>query len=324
MSQTCLGAMELSKTVVRPSRSDAGLGQLRLAFVEARPVVQVIFLIRFCAAALLAAPDLGPARLPRLLAMATAWFATTWVIYLINGIADVAADRLNGSRRPIAQGLLPINAATRIAAALVIVALALAALVSPLALVVVVLMLAVGWFYSFGRWPAKNHMPAFVVSAILLGLLTYSAGAIAIGATRISGALAVFAIALSLWMGLGGWTKDLSDTEGDALTGRRTLPVILGDRLARTVMSASASIVGWGFVVSCAVWQRWLLPEAAVLCIGSAILSVVALASGTSTHRAVNRRPYRIFMITQYLTHAVLVLSIIVKIANHASEYFSM
>nr|BFE70725.1 hypothetical protein GCM10020092_040260 [Actinoplanes digitatis] len=54
---------------------------------------------------------------------------------------------------------------------------------------------------------------------------------------------------MALWMAVGGVTKDLSDVRGDRLAGRRTLPILLGERRARRVMALVAGAVAGGFVV---------------------------------------------------------------------------
>jgi 4-hydroxybenzoate polyprenyltransferase len=118
----------------------------------------------------------------------------------------------------------------------------------------------------------------------------------------------VFGIAMSGWMGLAGWTKDLSDTTGDRLAGRRTLPVLLGEWRARVVMAAAASLVGWTFVLLSAGLAGDLLPVAVVVCVGSAVLALVATTPLGQGDRAAKRRPYRVFMVTQYATHLTLFL----------------
>jgi 4-hydroxybenzoate polyprenyltransferase len=279
---------------------------LRLAWREARPIVQLIFMLRFLAGAALGGTsgvDLGR---PHVIAGAAGWLAATWAIYLLNGVADVVEDRENGSTRPIARGALPEHSAIRLVWLLAVLALVCAAAVSMTMVVLVGLMLSVGWAYSIGPCPLKRSIPGFFVAVTALGLLTYLAGWSASGAGQPRGSVVAFGLMMSLWMGLAGSTKDLSDTKGDRLAGRRTLPVILGDRRARLVIAIAANLVSWTFVIIDANCFDRLLPAAMVVCIGSVALALVALGYSNDGHRCAKRRPYRAFMVTQYLAHVTL------------------
>jgi 4-hydroxybenzoate polyprenyltransferase len=295
-----------TKTLSRESAVELGLARsVRLAWQEARPVVQLVFMLRFLAGAALGAVYVGEVVAATAVVAALSWLATTWAVYLLNGVADVVEDRANGSTRPIARGELLEDTAERIVWGLATAGLVLGALVSPVMLLLVALMLAVGWAYSLGPRPCKQNMPGFLISVLALGVLTYLAGWHASGAGHPQGPVLLFGAMMSLWMGLAGSTKDLSDTRGDRLAGRRTLPVLLGEWRARAVMAVSASLVGWTFVFV-AGWVGRLLPVAVVVCAGAVVLALVALTPLGNGDRTAKRRPYRVFMVTQYLAHLTL------------------
>ncbi|WP_410672157.1 UbiA family prenyltransferase [Amycolatopsis sp. cmx-4-68] len=282
--------------------------RLRLAWREARPVVQVIFLLRFAAGAALGAAGsaAGAVDRPTLLAAALGWLATTWAVYLLNGVADVVEDRANGQARPIARGELSRRSAVAIVRALSVAALVFAAAVSSTQVLLTAAMLGVGWAYSLGPWPLKANLAGFVAAVTALGLLTYLAGWSAAGGGRVTEPVFLFGLMMSLWMGLGGSTKDLADAKGDRLAGRKTLPVLLGDGRARAVMAVAASSVGWTFTILCAVRGIGILPAAVVVLAGSAALSGTVLTSLSRGGRSAQRRPYRVFMVTQYCAHIAL------------------
>ena len=283
---------------------------LRHAWHEARPVVQFIFMLRFAAGAALGELRTEGVLAPAVFVSALSWLATTWAVYLFNGVADIVEDRANASARPIARGELTRETAEKITWILATTGLVLGALVSPVMLLLVALMLMVGGGYSGGPRPFKNSLGGFLNSVIALGLLTYLAGWHSSGAGELDGAVLPFGIAMSVWMGLGGATKDLSDVEGDRLAGRRTLPVLLGAARARAIMAVAASLVGWTFLAVSACWSPHLLPAATAVCAGSIVLSVLALTSLSNGDRAARRRPYRAFMMTQYAAHVTLFLCI--------------
>src|SRR5262245_37317225 len=132
----------------RERRPRKYLGFLGLAWEEARPVVQLIFMLRFSVGVLLSASGFGSVVNPTVAVAMVAWLAVTWAIYLLNGVADIVEDRANASARPIASGRLPVEVAVRIVAGLVTFALVLAAAVSVEQFVLVALMFVVGWAYS--------------------------------------------------------------------------------------------------------------------------------------------------------------------------------
>jgi 4-hydroxybenzoate polyprenyltransferase len=282
--------------------------RLRLAWREARPVVQIIFLLRFAAGAALGVASRTHGAVDRraLLVAALGWLATTWAVYLLNGVADVVEDRANGQARPIARGDLSRRSAVAIVWTLSATGLVFAATVSATQVLLVASMLGVGWAYSLGPWPLKANLAGFFAAVTALGMLTYLAGWSAAGGGRLTEPVVFFGLMMSLWMGLGGSTKDLADAKGDRLAGRKTLPVLLGDRRARAVMAVAASSVGWTFVFLCAIRAIGVLPAAVVVFAGSAALSVTVLTSLSRGARSAQRRPYRVFMVTQYCAHIAL------------------
>ncbi|MEV4053542.1 UbiA family prenyltransferase [Amycolatopsis sp. NPDC049688] len=271
-------------------------------------MVQAIFLLRFAAGAALglASGAHGVAGRPGLLTAALGWLATTWAVYLMNGVADVVEDRANGKARPIAQGELSPRAAIAVVRILCVAGLGFSAATSPAQALLAAAMLGVGWAYSWGPWPLKANLAGFAAAVITLGLLTYLAGWSAAGGGRPTGPVVLFGLMMSLWMGFGGATKDLADAKGDRLAGRKTLPVLLGDFRARLVMAVSASSAGWVFAILFAIRAAGFLPAALVVLAGSATLSLIVLSRVSRGSRSAQRRPYRVFMATQYCAHIAL------------------
>lgn len=285
-------------TVVPDHRS------LRLAWSEARPAVQGIFQLRLLTGMLIGAGGLAAVDWAVALATALAWLLVTWSIYLVNGVADQVEDISNGSRRPIARGELDSAAARRLAIALGVCGLVAAASVSGLMLALAWLLLAVGWAYSTGPRPLQRTIAGVQLCVVSGGLFTYLAGAHAADAS-LTPALLVFAVAMSAWMGVGGLAKDLSDVVGDRRAGRRTLPVVRGERTARTVVAVAAAVVGAGFLLGALVFAPALLAAAAVALAGAFALGAAALGPWSRAGLDAPRLPYRIFMATQYSVHAL-------------------
>jgi 4-hydroxybenzoate polyprenyltransferase len=121
--------------------------------------------------------------------------------------------------------------------------------------------------------------------------------------------LAVFATAMSSWMGfVGSMAKDLSDVPGDAQAGRRTFAVVKGARRAARRLSLNAVGLGTGFLAAAVAMDHVLIPPAAVMLLGAVGITLAARPVPTT---AQPRRPYRIFMLTQYLAHAAVIPAIV-------------
>jgi signal transduction histidine kinase len=229
--------------LVRPPDAPV-LTVVAAAWREARPVVQLVFLLRFlCGGALVP----GFAVSGRFVVGALSWCLVVAGIYLCNGAADVVEDRHNGSSRPVASGALPARTAAAAALALAAAGVFLAAVHGRTLMVLALAMATFGWAYSTGPRPMKRSVGGFVAVVVSGGALTYWAGSVVAGGA-FQPRLLCFAASMSLWMGLAGWTKDLSDAAGDAAAGRRTLPVLLGHRRAAGVMALGALGVAVAFL----------------------------------------------------------------------------
>jgi 4-hydroxybenzoate polyprenyltransferase len=285
-----------------PATQQISLGRaLFLVLREARWVVQGMFALRFAVGAVLA--GVGGLLTWHTLAGLVSWTCVCVVIYALNGVSDVHGDRLNGSTRPIATGALPIRTAWQLIVWLTVLGLGAAALVSKALVLTYMLMFVIGWAYSFPSRPLKNSLPGLVVTGTSLGALSYLAGWLTVHGGPPHAELVVFAVAMSLWMGLiGSATKDLKDVPGDRATGRRTLPILAGPRRAMGIAAALAIAFGAAFPVVVATTVPAIIVPALFVLAGALVLVVTLLRArrGTADN---GRRPYRIYMITQYVAN---------------------
>lgn len=146
----------------------------------------------------------------------------TSVVYIINDIRDVAADRQHEVKRlrPIASGAVPIPAAVVIAATLLVIAFYINTSISPFssgASRIMLIYLAVNIGYSFGM----KNIPLLDVVLLVAGfLLRVLYGAVLIG-SNVSAWVYLTVIALSFYLGLGKRRNELKKAEGN--TTRRVL-----------------------------------------------------------------------------------------------------
>src|ERR671916_1265913 len=92
------------------------VGVLYRCFLEARPAVQGIFLLRFLAGASFAGPLFvgGVVNFP-LWGGAVLWVCVTLSVYILNGVMDIEEDQSNASSRRIASGKLKVSRAAGVA-----------------------------------------------------------------------------------------------------------------------------------------------------------------------------------------------------------------
>ncbi|MFF2555346.1 UbiA family prenyltransferase [Nocardia sp. NPDC058058] len=239
-----------------------------------------------------------------------AWFLATVHVYLLNGIADSVNDRVNEVGRPVGRGELDPRDAATAAWVIAAAALGLAVFVGLTMTVLVIAFLALGYAYSMPPFRLSRTWAGSGVIVTLGGLCTYLAGAVATGAPRTAD-LIVFAVAMSLWMGLvGAVVKDFSDVAGDRAAHRRVLTLLVGEMRLRTSISVAAAAVAGGLAIG-AYHLPVLEYPCAVVIFGAAMVIGNTLTTRYRDPRPVSRRPYRAFMITQMAANAGAVLSVL-------------
>jgi 4-hydroxybenzoate polyprenyltransferase len=299
-----MGDKSFRKGFNAAGKGRAALLTLLHCLVEARPSVQVIFLIRLLCGAVLAISQRHEIAPGRLLADLATWESAIACIYLFNGVTDMNEDRINKSGRPIARGDLKPATALRITILLGAFALAGGLLLGGAYSWLTPAILVLGYLYSGPPFCLKRRSGGTGLIVVIAGLLTYYAGYAGSGGSIQGKTVIMFSLAMSLWMGLvGATTKDFSDAEGDAASGRQTGVVRYGELRIRVLASAAALALGAGFLVTAASSAVVLIWPAAVTAAGAGAVTVLALTRLSTGGRHQLRRPYRAFMVTQYLAH---------------------
>jgi 4-hydroxybenzoate polyprenyltransferase len=195
-------------------------------------------------AALVFDQQLTPGNLPAIL-RTTAGFVIfcllSGVVYIINDIADVEADRQHPDkrRRPIASGKLPIPVARTFVVIVLLVIIPLSVILSPSFAVIALSYLVLNLAYSF----RIKHIPLLDVFAIALGfVLRVAAGVVLIEVARFSPWLYVVTTLGSLYLGFGKRRAELALLADGANAHRRvldgyTLPLL--DQLITIVSSTT-------------------------------------------------------------------------------------
>lgn len=276
--------------------------------LEARPVVQLIFLLRFMVGASFAGnPILGGVNLSLWLGAAL-WACGALSVYIFNGVMDVEEDWANRSGRPVARGDLKVSHAAIAVTVLGILSIAGSLLLSGLMVWIVIAVLVLGFLYSgpplyLKRWPA-----GLAATATVGGLLTYYAGYVANGGGGSVFILCLFSGMMALWMGLVGQTKDLSDAEGDRQAGRRSAPLVWGESGARAIYSGLALALSTAYAVCAVLFAKALLLSAVVVLLGALAIAAISLGPWSRGGRSRRRMPYKAFMLTQYGAHLIVLI----------------
>jgi homogentisate phytyltransferase/homogentisate geranylgeranyltransferase len=173
-------------------------------------------------------------------------------IYIVglNQLEDVAIDRINKPRLPLASGEFSRQQGIAIVVTMGILAIAIAALQSPYLLAMVCISLLIGTAYSLPpmrlkRFPLWASLCIFTVRGIIVNLglflhfnaaLTLSAFPIPASVWALTAFVLVFTFAIAIF-------KDVPDMEGDRQYNISTFTLKLGQQtvfdLARWVISAS-------------------------------------------------------------------------------------
>jgi 4-hydroxybenzoate polyprenyltransferase len=118
-------------------------------------------------------------------------------------------------------------------------------------------------------------------------------------------------LAMACWVGLCCASKDFSDVAGDRLAGRHTWPVMFGPARAARLLAVVAVSCGLAALVGSIVGRVSIVPACVVLA-GSVLLAGTAVVSAAVSDRAVRRRPYRVFLATQYAVNVAFILAAVV------------
>ena len=144
------------------------------------------------------------------------------VVYIINDISDVEADRQHPTKRnrPIAAGKLSIRTAWVLAAVLLLISFPVAYWLSPAFALITLLYLVLNLFYSF--W-LKHIVLLDIILLASLYVIRVAAGVALIDVVRFSPWIYIFTTFLALLMGTGKRRAELSEIADGPNAQRRVL-----------------------------------------------------------------------------------------------------
>ncbi|MCW3466673.1 UbiA family prenyltransferase [Chitinophaga nivalis] len=164
-----------------------------------------------------------------------------------NQINSVDEDRINKPDRPLVTGLISASMAGK---RLIIYNI----LFDIIAVLLHLFWLALAWQFItllLCRWGCSRHWITKNLVCISLGTITLLAAEWEI-VDRLQPNVWSFIIVLSVWAGFGLPLQDMRDQEGDKVMERKTLPLEIGDRMARIMLSIYFLIVS-PLIYCCAI-----------------------------------------------------------------------
>lgn len=174
-----------------------------------------------------------------------------------NNIEDLAIDRISNAGRPLARGAIAIDPYRRLGRAALGIALVLAALAGPVALLGVATVSAIYHAYSCPPLRLKR-VPVFAKLMIGANSAILAVGGFVLAGGRWDAFPLPWLTYLLLGVGLAANFVDLKDTAGDAADGVHTLPVLLGQRRAQWLILLATVAAYAGAALLLGAWS--LLP----------------------------------------------------------------
>jgi 4-hydroxybenzoate polyprenyltransferase len=222
----------------------------------------------------------------------------TTAAYVFNGVMDIDGDRANGSTRPIASGRLPVGAARRAVAFLVVAGLAGCATGGRWTLAAGAAVALWGYTYSAGPTLKTGTLRAGLSAVPIIGL-TYAVGCDFHPRHPLS---LLFCFGIAVWIAMSCGVKDFSDMFGDYVSGRTTWPILLGPQRAAQLIGALS--VGCAVVLVVLGSASPAVQAPALVLLAGSLALAGSLKLGSQTpEKTLGRRPYRVFMLTQYSTN---------------------
>lgn len=165
--------------------------------------------------------------------------------YILSDLTDMDDDRINSPKRPLVSGRAKVSHAEVLFVISLSIALTLSLFINVATLGVFVVLVILGLSYAIPRVNIKNRFPMkAVVPAAGAAIIALGGGAAAQGFKPI---IFFVAIAFSLFALVTLLLGDIADVTGDAKSGVRSIPLVIGTKnSARFIMSIPIIISALG------------------------------------------------------------------------------
>lgn len=194
----------------------------------------------------------------------------TTSIYLMNDLVDIKVDKINHPTRPLVSGAVKKRDAWFLVISLTAISLAIACLLNLETIMLTVSYLVVGILYSIPKISLKDRFVVKTIAIAVGGFLTSMIGSSTAGA--FDEKTIISAISFMMLIFVTSPINDLADYVGDKNNGRKTIPIVIGQK--NTLMLA----ITMPFFIAGVFWlfyERWAFSMATPISLTA--LAVVAL-----------------------------------------------
>jgi len=188
---------------------------------------------------------------PHLLHLIIAPMVTMFIslsIYLLNDIFDIKVDKINHPTRPLVSGQVRKSDAIGLVVLLSMLALGLSYAINTITLLLAVSYLSVGLLYSIPKISLKDRFVIKTIAIAIGGFLTSVIGSSTTG--MFDEKTIVSAISFMMLIFVTSPINDLADYVGDKNNGRRTIPIVIGQRntvVMAMVIPFAIALLFWCF-----------------------------------------------------------------------------
>ncbi|MDE2588397.1 MAG: UbiA prenyltransferase family protein, partial [Patescibacteria group bacterium] len=148
--------------------------------------------------------------------------------YLLNDIVDIKVDKINDPTRPLVSGQVSKSDAIILVTVLSAAALGLAYMINTTVLFLAIACLLVGSLYSVPKISLKDRFVIKTIAVAIGGFLGSMIGSSAIN--MFDERAIVSAVSFMILIFVTSPINDLADYTGDKNNGRRTIPIVIGQK----------------------------------------------------------------------------------------------
>jgi len=230
--------------------------------------------------------------------------------YLLNDIVDIKVDKINDPSRPLVSGQVSKSDAIILVTVLSGTALGLAYVVNTTVLFLAMACLLVGSLYSVPKISLKDRFVIKTVAVAVGGFLGSMIGSSATG--MFDERAIVSAVSFMVLIFVTSPINDLADYVGDKKNGRKTIPIVIGQR--NTVLAA----ITIPFIIALTFWffyEYWnfhiTAPISLTLLAITSFVILFPILSKTNDYKYVRKR-HKKAVLLHYGLQIALVIGVLV------------
>ncbi|MDE1815856.1 MAG: UbiA prenyltransferase family protein [Thaumarchaeota archaeon] len=230
--------------------------------------------------------------------------------YLLNDIVDIKVDKINDPTRPLVSGQVSKSDAIILVTVLSAAALGLAYMINTTVLFLAIACLLVGSLYSVPKISLKDRFVIKTIAVAIGGFLGSMIGSSAIN--MFDERAIVSAVSFMVLIFVTSPINDLADYTGDKSNGRRTIPIVIGQK--NTVLMA----ITIPFIIALTFWffyEHWnfhvTAPIALTLLAFTSFFILFPIFSKTNDYKYVRKR-HKKAVLLHYGLQIALIIGVLV------------